>query len=135
MNVLPRGFQRYRSRATALLASPARTSMLLRRAGTALEQPGSLAASMEAVRADLATCVLLVKAWVAGDYRGVATSSLVLIVAAILYFVAPLDAVPDIIPVGGFLDDAAIIALVAAQVKSELNAFRFWQRESDNDSP
>jgi uncharacterized membrane protein YkvA (DUF1232 family) len=109
--------------------------MLLRRAGMALEQPGALATSMEAVRADLATSVLLVKAWVAGEYRGIATSSLVLIVAAILYFVAPLDAVPDIIPIGGFLDDAALIALVASQVKSELNAFRFWQRGSDTHSP
>jgi uncharacterized membrane protein YkvA (DUF1232 family) len=45
------------------------------------------------------------------------------IVAALGYFVLPLDVVPDIIPVAGFADDAAIILnatlAVAAYVKEE----------------
>jgi uncharacterized membrane protein YkvA (DUF1232 family) len=45
------------------------------------------------------------------------------IVAALGYFVLPLDVVPDIIPVAGFADDAAIILnatlAVAAHVKEE----------------
>ncbi|MCY7363439.1 MAG: DUF1232 domain-containing protein [Ignavibacteria bacterium] len=37
-----------------------------------------------------------------------------LIVGALAYFVCPLDAVPDFIPVAGFLDDAGVIAATIA---------------------
>ena len=36
----------------------------------------------------------------------------VLIVAALLYLITPLDFVPDWIPIGGLLDDAGVAALV-----------------------
>lgn len=40
----------------------------------------------------------------------------VLIVGALGYFVWPLDAVPDTIPVLGYADDAAVMGLVLSQV-------------------
>ena len=43
--------------------------------------------------------------------------------AAIAYFVLPLDAIPDVLPVLGFTDDAAVLAtaikLVASSIKPE----------------
>ena len=45
------------------------------------------------------------------------------LVAAIAYFVLPLDAIPDVLPVLGFTDDAAVLAtalkLVASSIQSE----------------
>ena len=45
------------------------------------------------------------------------------LVAAIAYFVLPLDAIPDVLPVLGFTDDAAVLAiaikLVASSIKPE----------------
>lgn len=39
-----------------------------------------------------------------------------LIIGALGYFVWPLDAVPDAIPVLGYMDDAAVMGLVLSQV-------------------
>ena len=40
------------------------------------------------------------------------------ITCALGYFISPLDAIPDIIPVVGYSDDASVIAAVALLVKS-----------------
>ncbi len=45
------------------------------------------------------------------------------LVGALGYFICPIDAIPDVIPVGGYGDDAgaiaAALALVAAHIKAE----------------
>ena len=45
------------------------------------------------------------------------------IIGALVYFISPIDAVPDFIPVAGYADDLAImataVATVAAHIKSE----------------
>ncbi len=43
------------------------------------------------------------------------------IASAIAYFILPLDAVPDPIPVAGFLDDATVLAAALAVVRFYVN--------------
>ena len=47
------------------------------------------------LKEQLLRMIALVKAYVSGDYREVSTQTMVTVVAAILYFVVPFDAVPD----------------------------------------
>ncbi len=47
---------------------------------------------------------------------------------AIIYFVNPFDLIPDLAPVAGYIDDAFVIAAVAAQVVADLEAFRGWEQ-------
>ena len=42
-------------------------------------------------------------------------------------FVSPIDAIVDVIPVLGLVDDAAVLAWVFRQVRWELDAFREWE--------
>ncbi len=79
----------------------------------------------------LKTMFDLVKAYINGDYRNIPYGSLVLIVGAILYFVMPADAIPDVIPALGFTDDAAVIAFTIKQVKSDLDKFLKWKNEQE----
>lgn len=50
--------------------------------------------------------------------------------AALIYFVAPLDMIPDFI-LGGLVDDAAVVMYVVRQIQKDLDAFLAW--ESDHD--
>ncbi|AAN47427.2 YkvA family protein [Leptospira interrogans] len=43
-----------------------------------------------------------------------------IIAGALIYFISPLDAIPDFIPGAGFLDDAGVIAAVLASVQSAI---------------
>ena len=45
------------------------------------------------------------------------------ITAALLYFINPLDLVPDILPVAGLIDDATVIAACIRLIQSDLRAY------------
>ena len=120
----------FTARARRVLASPARLSSLLRRAVKLLDDSGTAAEAMASLRDDLRTSVALLKAWLGGEYREIRTSSLLLVTTALVYFVVPVDAIPDLLPVGGFVDDAAVLAFVVTQIGEELDAFRSWQAQS-----
>lgn len=55
------------------------------------------------------------------------------IFGGLAYFLMPADALPDIIPGLGFIDDASVIALLFNQVRRELNRYREFRdlREDD----
>lgn len=45
------------------------------------------------------------------------------VVAALIYFVTPMDAVPDFTPVAGFLDDLGVIAAAVKFLGNEIRAY------------
>lgn len=47
--------------------------------------------------------------------------------AALAYFVAPIDALPDFVPLTGFLDDAAVLGLVFGAAESDLRRYCRWR--------
>jgi uncharacterized membrane protein YkvA (DUF1232 family) len=66
--------------------------------------------------------------WVDRSYRRVSWTPLVLIVGALLYFVVPVDAVPDALGAVGFVDDVAVISTVVGRIRHELERFRTWEQ-------
>ena len=71
--------------------------------------------------------VRLVKAYAGGTYRGVDKSNMVLVVAAILYFLSPIDIIPDYIPVVGLLDDITLITWIITTLGEELDRFEAYE--------
>jgi uncharacterized membrane protein YkvA (DUF1232 family) len=69
----------------------------------------------------------LIRAYANGSYRDVPIENFGLIVAAIIYFVMPLDALPDFIAGFGFTDDAAVLAWTFNKVRDELAQFECFQ--------
>ena len=126
MTQRPRRFTAYEDRARALLRSPEQLLRLLRKAGTRLDRAGA-SGRFGALRADLADLIDLLRAWAAGEYTGVSARFVVTILAAVLYFVAPLDAVFDYLPGVGLLDDATVIAYALRSTRETLDAFRRWR--------
>jgi uncharacterized membrane protein YkvA (DUF1232 family) len=53
-----------------------------------------------------------------------------LIVGALAYFVMPIDAVPDFLPLVGFTDDAAVIAATIAAVRAHMREDH-WEKARD----
>ena len=73
--------------------------------------------------ASVGRLVRLVKAFAAGDYRDVSRKNLILTAAGLLYFVSPLDLIPDALPLIGFLDDITVIGFVLSNLGEELSKF------------
>jgi uncharacterized membrane protein YkvA (DUF1232 family) len=47
--------------------------------------------------------------------------------AALAYFLAPIDVIPDLIPLSGFLDDAAVLGLVFGTAEADLRRYCEWR--------
>lgn len=79
---------------------------------------------------DLKTLIRLVRAWIKKEYTAVPTASIVSAVAAVLYFVSPIDLIPDFLP-GGYVDDAGVVLFVIAFIRADLDRFKEWERGKD----
>lgn len=64
--------------------------------------------------ADLKLLFSLIKDYYTGDYRQAPFWTIAAIVTALLYVLSPIDAIPDFIPVIGYVDDAAVVADVCS---------------------
>jgi uncharacterized membrane protein YkvA (DUF1232 family) len=63
-----------------------------------------------------------------GEYRAVPYWVIGAGAFALLYVLSPVDLVPDLLPVIGFLDDAAVFSACLAMVRQELAKYAEWKR-------
>ena len=73
----------------------------------------------------------LIKAYATGDYRDVAKKHIILCVLAVLYFINPIDLVPDAILGLGYIDDLAILNWVYFTVRDEIYKFKIWEESTE----
>ena len=76
---------------------------------------------------DLKLLQALCLAYWRGEYRAISPKALISVVAGLMYFLSPIDAIPDFLPMFGMLDDIAVLAWVMKSLDSELSAFRAWR--------
>lgn len=67
-------------------------------------------------------------------YTNVPWKSIALVSAALFYFLAPIDMVPDFL-FGGFVDDVGLLLAVIRQVKSDVDAYKSWEKERAEAGP
>ena len=83
--------------------------------------------SIEAVGEGLQVLMRMLTAYATGQYRAIPWRTLAVVTAAIVYFVMPLDFIPDLLPVLGLMDDVALIAWTISQVKVDIDRFLEWE--------
>jgi uncharacterized membrane protein YkvA (DUF1232 family) len=114
------------SRATQYAKNPDKLKDLTTKARQKAESAGR-SGPLKDLWESLMALLRLIRAYAKGEYRQISWHNLVLIVAAVLYFLSPLDVIPDFIFGLGYLDDAAVIAWVINTVKSVLDDFLRWE--------
>ena len=68
-----------------------------------------------------------------GRYNDTPWQTVVMLIAGLLYFVVPLDAIPDFIPIGGWIDDATVLVWIGRCFRDDLARYQRWE-ESKNSS-
>ncbi len=86
--------------------------------------------------ARLASLPRLVRATIRGEYAGTTRGRLLMLTAALLYVVSPIDLVPELLlPILGLGDDAVVIGWIAASVINETESFLSWEHDRDRTVP
>lgn len=75
----------------------------------------------------LMAMIRVIRAYHKSEYRDISAPKLLIIVAAIIYFVSPFDVIPDWIPVLGHIDDAFVVSLALKSVRGDLDTFMAWE--------
>jgi uncharacterized membrane protein YkvA (DUF1232 family) len=70
----------------------------------------------------------LIKAYVQGQYKHVPTETILKILASFIYFVSPIDLLPDFLPVLGLTDDLALLGWVIKSITDDLGKFEEWEK-------
>jgi uncharacterized membrane protein YkvA (DUF1232 family) len=70
----------------------------------------------------------MLNAWFKGEYKDIPKKTIVLIITALIYFISPVDLIPDWLP-GGFIDDAALITWVLQSISSDIQKFKIWKKK------
>lgn len=71
----------------------------------------------------------LFRNYVRKEYREIPIGSMIAITAALLYFVSHIDFIPDALPVIGYFDDAAVLAVCWKLVESDVKEYLQWREE------
>ena len=79
------------------------------------------------VWASLMSFFRLIRAYVNGSYCQVSAKALLMIVTAVVYFVSPIDLIPDFILGLGLIDDATVLAWTIKACAADLAAFMAWE--------
>ena len=125
-----RTFTRMIKLARKIVGDDRKTAELITHADTKLGKNRNQT-GIKRVATEVKGLIRLLKSYKNGTYRDVSGKSIVKIVAGLLYFVSPVDAIPDFIFGFGFIDDAFVIGFVVDNLRKEIDKFLQWEEMSN----
>jgi uncharacterized membrane protein YkvA (DUF1232 family) len=122
-----RFFNLARERALEFTKDPEKLNSLIAEA----DQKAHLAkkGALKEVWDSLMTFFRMLRAYGSGNYREISLKTLISVVASVVYFVMPVDFIPDILLFFGFMDDAALIAWTVKSIKTDIDRFSEWESD------
>ena len=120
-------FRKFLSTAEGYIKQPTRLKSLLTDAYKKASDKNDVGTLAHEAWETLQTMFRLIKASMSGEYTGVPGTTVAAAVAVLIYFISPIDLIPDFIPVLGLLDDVALVAWFSTTLKGEMDKFHEWE--------
>ena len=76
---------------------------------------------------DIPVLISLVRAYVDKTYVEIPIGSILAIIGALIYFLSPVDLIPDSIPGLGYLDDVAVLGVAFKLVHDDVAEYKKWR--------
>ena len=82
------------------------------------------------ILSEIPVLIALVKAFLEKRYLEIPIGSVIAIVGALIYFLSPIDLVPDFLPAIGLVDDAAVLTLAFKLVHDDVKEYKAWREKN-----
>jgi len=86
---------------------------------------------LEEIWDDLQTVFNLFQDWVTGAYRKIPFASISAISLAFVYFLSPIDLIPDFIFGLGLVDDVAVFWILLNVIQADIEKYKVWKEAED----
>ncbi len=77
------------------------------------------------------TMISLAKSYLRKEYKDIPIKSILALISALLYLIAPIDVIPDALPGVGLVDDTLVIGTCIKLINSDLEKYKKW-KETNN---
>jgi uncharacterized membrane protein YkvA (DUF1232 family) len=121
-------FKTFLGKAEEYIKKPTRIKQLLNDAYEKASEKNDIGTIAHDVWETMQTMFRMIRLSISGEYTGLPTPTIVAAVAVTIYFLFPIDLIPDFIPVLGYLDDVALVAWFSTSIKEELDRFVEWEK-------
>lgn len=119
-------FDQAKTRASNILGNREKLEEVLNASKTRLEEINLDNTKLSKLGHNLRVFLKMIQAYAKGYYRDAPWKSMVAIVAGIIYFLMPIDLIPDFIPFTGFIDDFTVIMLISNAFHQDIEQFEIW---------
>lgn len=120
--------QKSKKEAEDLIKDPQKTESILKQA---LQKLGDTKSGpIRELFDNISLMISMVSDWIKGKYKEVPVGSIIAILAALLYFISPIDLIPDFIVGVGYIDDAFVVAIVIRQIYADLQEYKKWKENN-----
>ena len=75
----------------------------------------------------LQVIIRMVRAHINGSYKAFSATTILTLVFALVYFITPIDLIPDFIPALGLTDDISLVYFVFKSLADDIAKFRVWE--------
>jgi uncharacterized membrane protein YkvA (DUF1232 family) len=76
---------------------------------------------------DIPVLIAMLKSYMNKEYTVIPVKSIAFITMALVYFVSPVDAIPDFLPLAGMTDDLSVLLYVLSKCHEDVEAYRRWK--------
>lgn len=121
-------FQSALRKAAGMAGKPGRFLVLISQLALKLREVNWARLNASDVKGRFNVLGRLIKAYAQGHYREIPWKSMLIILAAVIYFVNPIDLIPDLLPVVGLTDDFGVLVWVYKTVNDEIDKFILWEQ-------
>ena len=115
------------NQASRFAGKKSRIIVLLMKLGTKMKSVNWTPVQRQLVKEKFYILGRLAKAYATGRYKAVPWQAMLVLLAAVIYFINPIDLIPDLIPVLGLSDDFAVLLWVYNAIGAEVDKFLAWE--------
>lgn len=127
MNIHQVNFKRYKEKAIFLLKNNNRVQALLNNSKSKLKFIIDNNQNLKEFTEKVSLMIRMLKAQFNGEYADFPWKTVTMIAGSLIYFITPLDFMPDFIPVLGIIDDATVIYWIYQIIQEDIDKFKLWE--------